>query len=322
MSDPQGATWLRINGIGHAFSRELGCTCDRCRSINFAVDEPPDKLEEEFPGWYDPPWRAHTSASILIPGAEGSVKSHILIDAGAGVGDSLVCSRLEGLDNIRAILISHWHPDHVLSLNQICESVRRSSQRKSVDFVKIPAYCTLATYDRLREKQGFSFEFNKRLCFHEILPGVPFQVEENPRITFTGLEVAHGKTKGAVIYVADIGPKRVIFAWDIDIPDAQLTPNGKKNIDVIRDNLSVLKDAALLLIAVNTWKETGTGHTSFVLAHEYIAEMNPKKTLLVHLSGHEDGKGNPGYGWSDLHWEHKVSPYKVEVAKQGMLIKI
>ena len=53
----------------------------------------------------DPPWRVHTSASILIPDEEGNVESHILVDDKAGVGDSLLCSKLQRLDNIKGIFV-------------------------------------------------------------------------------------------------------------------------------------------------------------------------------------------------------------------------
>ena len=94
--------WVHINGIGHAFSREIGCLCLRCKTINFAMSVPSGRLEQ-FDGWDDPPWRAHTSASILISDTEGqsTIKSHILIDIGAGVVDSLVSSKLKGLERLR-----------------------------------------------------------------------------------------------------------------------------------------------------------------------------------------------------------------------------
>lgn len=322
MNDLQPTIWVRINGIGHAFSREIGCNCGRCRTINFMMDEPPDKLVEEFRGWDDPPWRSHTSASILIPDEEGNVESHILIDIGAGVVDSLVSSKLKGLENIKGILISHWHPDHVLGLNQLCESLKRSAFRKGTKFVKVPVYCTLETYKRLRDKGVFSYEFDHRLCFHEILPEVPFKIDTTLPVTITASEVAHGKVKGSVIYIADIGQKKVVFGWDIDVPNAERPSDKKKNIDVIRDNHSIIEGANLLLMPSNTWKAKGTGHTSYIRACEYINEIGAKRTYLVHLSGHEDGEGCKGYGWTDSEWEAAVSPDGVDIARQGMLIGI
>lgn len=318
---------IRINGIGHAFSREIGCDCERCQTIKFAMTKPTGKLEE-FSGWDDPPCRAHTSASILIPDIEkpDEVKNHILIDVGSGVIDSLVSSKLKGLDRVRGVLISHWHPDHVLGLNQLCESLKRSAKRKGLNFTKIPVYCTLKTYDVLRDK--YPYELKTALCFHEILPGVPFKVNETPPITFIALEVAHGKAEGSVIYMANIEKRKVVFGWDIDEPNAERPSDKKKNIDIIRDNLSILECPDLLLMSANTWKATGTGHTSFLNACEYIDVIKAEKTktFLVHLSGHEDGEGNQGYGWSDSEWasqvREQVREYEVSIARQGMLFEI
>lgn len=313
--------WIRINGIGHAFSREIGCLCGRCQTINFPMAVPSGRLER-FDGWDDPPLRAHTSASILISDTEdqSTVESHILIDIGAGVVDSLASSKLKGLERIEGILISHWHPDHVLGLNQLCESLKRNAKRTRSEFVKVPLFCTLKTYNYLQEK--FSFELGEMLRFCEILSGVHFKVNCDSPITFTALEVAHGSVKGSVIYIAEIGEKKMVFGWDIDVPDAERPLDKKKNIDVIRDNPFILAGVNLLFMPANTWEATGTGHTSFLFARQYISEINAKKTLLVHLSGHEDGKGNPGYGWCDSEWASQVSKYGVGVARQGMLIEI
>lgn len=178
MTTPQASIWIRINGVGHAFSRELGCECQRCQTINFNLALPPRKLDI-FQGWDDPPWRAHTSASILIGDADGEVLSHVLIDCGAGVVDSLMCSGFTGLDRLAALLITHWHPDRVLSINQLSESLRRTAQRNKRPFRKVQAYTTLPTYDWVRRtKGGLDYEF--RIRPQEIVPEDPFLVTAGP----------------------------------------------------------------------------------------------------------------------------------------------
>ena len=320
--------FIRVNGIGHAFSKELGCCCGRCQTINFNMTTPSGLLEP-FDGWYDPPWRAHTSASILIPNEndDSMIKSHTLIDIGAGVIDGLVSSKLKGLENVDGLLISHWHPDHLLGINQFCESLKRTVVSQGRKFVKIPLFCTLETYDYLRGK--FSYEVEQFLRFCEVIPEVPFKLSENSPITFTPVNVAHGKgggtAKSAVIFIADFDNQemKVIFGWDIDVPEAKRMSDGKPNIDVIRDNLSLLTEADILFMEANTWKEaTNTGHTSFVLARQYIDAIQAKKVLLVHMSGHEDGEGNDGYGWNDKEWESAVDQFGVGIARQGMIIQL
>lgn len=324
--------FIRINGIGHAFSRELGCTCARCTVVNFAMEKPPQKLET-FRGWDDPPWRAHTSGSILIPDPDhdNKVKHHILIDVGAGVVDSLMCSGLEGLDQVDALLITHWHPDHVLGLNQFCESMKRSAKSRSRTFQKIPLFCTLETYEQLRENGGQAYVLQNHLALREILPEQPFELGTNPIVRFTPIPVAHSGIKGSVIFVAEIGlKKKVVFAWDIDVPGKELPSGGITNREIFHRNGTLFKNTQILFIAANTWTadeiENGgrkkTGHSSYQRAKFYIELIEAKTVFLVHMSGHEDGVGNRGYGWTDSDWESEVTKDKVLISRQGMVIEV
>jgi len=120
-------TYIRQDGNGPAFSRELGCLCGRCRAIQYDMTRPSGKLEE-FVGWPDPPCRAGTSASILT-GIDSLVKAHILIDVGPGVGDSLASSMIEGLENLSAVLASHWHPDHIRPHTVLLENLPKGPAR-------------------------------------------------------------------------------------------------------------------------------------------------------------------------------------------------
>jgi ribonuclease BN (tRNA processing enzyme) len=45
-----------------------------------------------------------------------------------------------------------------------------------------------------------------------------------------------------------------------------------------------------------------TGHLSFATARKFAKVLQPKETLLVHMGGHEEGEGNPGWGWTDDRW--------------------
>lgn len=317
--------FVRVNGTGHAFSRELGCRCGRCRAIDFAPTAATGRLET-FAGWNDPPNRAHTSASILVPDTRTAVRSHILIDVGEGVVDSLGSSDLDGLDNLDGLLISHWHPDHLLGTNHLCESLRRATKAKGRPVGKIPLFCTRETYDYLAGK--FSYEAQAFLEFREIASGQPFKVREDSPIDFMPIGVAHGLggglCKNAVIFVATASAsrKRVVFGWDIDVPDAKRPLDGHTNIDVIRENRAALSGAELYFLPANTWAATGTGHTSLLAAQQYINECHANRVLLLHMSGHEDGVGNAGYGWSDVEWADNVGARGLEVARQGMLIAV
>lgn len=280
---------------------------------------PPPGVLAPFPGWDNPPWRAHTSASILVADECGDVAGHVLIDCGAGVVDCLVCSGLAVLDNLAALLITHWHPDHVLSLNQLCESVSRSARRRKGTFSRIPVWCTQATYDWLTGRGGFAYEFKKCLQFQPISPGVRFTVPcGGVDVSCLPLPVAHSGIDGAVIFAAEIAGRKAVFAWDINEPSIQI-PNGTlSNQQVVELYLAGYRPDVLFM-ACNTWAATGTGHTSFQLARTYIQTIGAKNVYLTHLSGHEDGPGMPGYGWTDAKWECETG---MKIARQGMVIRL
>ena len=50
-----------------------------------------------------------------------------------------------------------------------------------------------------------------------------------------------------------------------------------------------------------------TGHLSFATARSFAEALRPKETLLVHMGGHEEGEGNPGWGWTDRQWGEEAS---------------
>ncbi|MBW3599710.1 MAG: MBL fold metallo-hydrolase, partial [Planctomycetes bacterium] len=121
--------------------------------MSYQLAPPPERLTE-FPGWADPPVRANTSASLLLGDEQGQVAGHMLIDAGGGVVDGLSGTPIPGLANVSAVLITHWHHDHISGLAQLGESLRRTARAQERPFLKIPLCCTLATFDALRERAG------------------------------------------------------------------------------------------------------------------------------------------------------------------------
>jgi hypothetical protein len=54
----------------------------------------------------------------------------------------------------------------------------------------------------------------------------------------------------------------------------------------------------------------------------YFEIVRARRTLLVHMSGHEDGPGAPGYGWTDAEWSAAAKKHGVEAARQGMILPI
>jgi glyoxylase-like metal-dependent hydrolase (beta-lactamase superfamily II) len=321
MSRHDLSLWVRINGNSHAFGREVGCDCGRCRTVNWRLEPPPQTLTD-FKGWDDPSVRANTSASLILGDAEGAAAGHVLVDAGGGVIDGLAASGIPGLENVSAVLVTHWHLDHVVGLNQLGENLRRSAKRHGADFPKVPLYCTLAAYHALRERAGLEYVLKRGFRFHEIVPEAPFTIDAGPAtVRVTALPVVHGSTEGAVIYVAEALGKKAVFAWDIESPEAAF-PDGRTNLDVFREHASLLEGAGLHIQECNTWSFPGRGHSTYRSARAYFEIVRARRTLLTHLSGHEDGPGNPGYGWTDAQWQAAVEKDGMGIARQGMTVPI
>ncbi|MBW3600849.1 MAG: hypothetical protein KY475_26730, partial [Planctomycetes bacterium] len=154
------------------------------------------------------------------------------------------------------------------------------------------------------------------------VPEAPFAVEAGPAtIRVTPLPVVHGKAEGAVIYIAEARGKKAAFAWDLETPDAAF-PGGRTNLDVFQSHESVLAGADVYVQECNTWSAAGKGHTAYQASQPYFDIVRARRTLLVHMSGHEDGPGNPGYGWTDEQWSAALKKDAVEAARQGMILRV
>lgn len=328
-SAPYPSPWfLRINGVAHAFSRQLGCSCARCKHIDYAMAKPPG-IPAPFGGWPDPPWRANTSVSLLFPDSEDPhrVGAHVLFDVGAGVVKSLAASGLHGLERLAALFLTHWHPDHVIGENMLGECIRRADATR----VPICLYCHEDTFAKVAER--FPYDMSHNYCHVPFVNGVPFKVQGLEGLEFTAIPVRHGKYEGCVMYVVrDIATgTRVLLAWDIDGPRATMEDGVTRNVDVFGD--PALADVEMLVLDSNTFQVShntrgfrrhGTGHTSFLEAWEYVQACRPLSLGVVHLSGHEDwtGAGMLGHGWTDEEWHRAVSDYALSHPVAGRQVHV
>lgn len=103
--------------------------------------------------------------------------------------------------------------------------------------------------------------------------------------------------------------KKVVLLWDIDNRNGWI---DNPTSDEQKEAVKMLSGADYLFIDCNTWSVEepngkNTGHASFLTVLRYAKVLSPTRTtFLVHLSGHEDGKGNPGWGWNGPTWEQKA----------------
>jgi len=294
---------LILNGLDHAFLREFGCSCNRCAKQR--------RL-------------ANTSVSLISLDDNGRVLRHVLFDIGMGVVNSLVDSPYLSGDKARLdwLIISHWHPDHVLDLNRLCETWRRTFKRRGEQWKRIPTWCRSGTAEWLKRNQAYEWTLLEPHLSGEVIPpgidpGVKLGTIE---IGIDGLRITpitvshctadmHPETRQLLYccasFVIKIKDKKAVLLWDVDNKNDWI----EKPTNVQQEEtVELLSNADYLFVDCNTWNAEivngrNTGHIAFSTVKRYVKALNPKLTLLVHLSGHEDGEGNPGWGWLDRDWE-------------------
>jgi hypothetical protein len=175
----------------------------------------------------------------------------------------------------------------------------------------------------------FRYEFDEMLSFREITSGKTFSLSQVPDIRFTPIEVAHGEVEGSVIFVAEFSHhKKCIFAWDIDHPKATRPSDKTSNLDIIRNHKNLLENPDLLFLETNGWAENAPGHGSLIDAQSYLNIINPRKVILLHLSGHSDKTGQPAFGWSDSQWRENIkhnppfTNFPMRIGNQGMILTL
>lgn len=294
---------LVVNGLGHAFLREFGCSCARCR--------------EEKQG-------ANTSVSIVGGDPRTDrITWHALVDVGLGVNTSLCNYFNPDEARIDQLLLSHWHPDHTLEINRLGETARRTAFRRGEKYTKIPTWCRNGTARWLQK--NYSYEWYRHLLPHNtneashpgsILDAVPLEVTG---LKITPVAVSHvtadidpanfkDRLYCSAFFVVEAGGKKAVLLWDADgSNDWILDPDTPEREEAV----TLISGADYLFIDCFSWNtETvrgfNTGHLSFNTVRKFAAAIEPRRTLLVHMSGHEDGEGNPGWGWTDEQWTEEA----------------
>lgn len=296
---------LIVNGLEHAFLREFGCTCARCLRQGRV---------------------ANTSASLVSLENNGETRHHILFDVGMGVVDSLQnCSLLTNVKTqLDWLILTHWHPDHVLDLNRLCETWRRTLKRGGKEFQPIPTWCRRGTAKWLEQDHGYEWKNLLKPFISEenkphgmILAPIQVGIED---LKITPITVSHCTANMnsenpredlpcCASIVIQTNSKKAVLLWDIDNRnDWIVNPTSDEQKEAVK----LVSEADYLFVDSNTWSVEeidgiNTGHASFATVQRYVKVLSPKgETLLVHLSGHEDGEGKRGWGWLDWKWEQEA----------------
>ena len=213
----------------------IACRCPVCQSID----------------WHDK--RLRTSAMIEIGGKK------IVIDAGPDFRYQMLRS---GVEDIRAILLTHAHKDHIGGLDDV----------RAFNWVKkgeVDIYGNHETKTGVYKDFSYAFaDFRypgvPEINFH-LLDGSPFYIDD---ICIVPIPVLHHKME---VYGFRIGN----FAY---ITDANFIPDS---------SMKLLKGIEYLVINALR-KEKHLSHFTLSEALEVIQKLNPRQSYLTHI-GHQMG---------------------------------
>lgn len=301
-----------VNGLDNAYIRELGCQCERCKRQTRA---------------------ANTSVSILETLPNGTVKRHLLVDAGAGVRESLMSHVVLRPDFVLdGVLLTHWHVDHTCELTHLAGTLARSQAREGKTLEPIPVWCRYGSERWLQKNLLEKAPLEFRPFGHLEPSGV---LLESVAVGWTGMRVTPVTISHSS---ADISPNggnedfpsccgyllefangvRVALLWDMDVSNTWLEHPNAQNLET----LERLRGVDHLFIDSNTWlydqNKFGrpASHLSFAIVRRFAAILEPKQTWLMHLSGHEDQPGS-GFGWDDATWRHNAKNAWIEAGLNG-----
>ncbi|MCA9936836.1 MAG: MBL fold metallo-hydrolase [Ardenticatenaceae bacterium] len=288
---------LVVNGLEAPMLRQFGCECDRCAS---------------------PERQANTSVSLLGLNGSDEAEYHVLVDVGIGVVDSLLQNpylygRRARLD---WLLLTHWHPDHTLGINQLCVSYHLTRQRSGRDTAQVPVWCRAGTAAWLQRERGYEWQTFLQPHISEeneppgrLLPPLDLGIAG---LKVTPVTVSHfGADRSpddaqqvqysCAAFIVETAVAKTVLLWDIDSENEWLV---SPQTEVERTAVAHLAHADRLFIDTAFWraKKHRATHPSFDNVQRIVANLQPKETLLVHLSGHPDGAGNPGWGWTNAQW--------------------
>lgn len=302
---------LHINGLDNAFPREFGCDCRRCMR---------------------PERAANTSMSLIGTQDDDRITAfHALIDCGFGISESLAGNLLLRGDRARLdwLLFTHWHSDHSAELNRICAGWMRTCVRRGQPFNRINAWCREGSAQWLAHDFGGAWrmfiEPHIAPSFNDagvVLAPVPITA---PDLTITPITLHHSSADVAqddvkrrqpacAGFVIQTQQRKAVLFWDMDNTNTWITaPQNDAHVAAIQ----LARGADVLCLDCNTWRFKGTSekpasHASFHAHVQNIRALAPRQTLLMHLSGHEDDRGD-GFGWLDAEWQaHAQAEWQVQ----------
>lgn len=291
-----------INGVGSAFLRIFGCSCNRCLTETEQVN---------------------CSASLLSFDEKDNTIHHVLFDIGEGVTQQLARSpALQGEQaRLDWLCLTHWHPDHTKDINRLLASYIMAGKvidGKERDKVKM--WCRNGTADWMQKLHQYEVEsFTHTHVSGEFLPPghilspIPMGV---PGVLVTPFTVSHQNADMnawqvrehrfcCAGFVIQSNSKKLVILWDIDSENGWLE---RPSTPAQKETVNLLTDADHIFVDCTFWKEKGkpTNHASFEHVMRYGRMLQPKNMWTVHITGHVEGIGNEGFGWTNKEWTQQA----------------
>lgn len=204
----------------------------------------------------------------------GNANHGILIDAGIGVRTIKKRLKERGyeFDDIRAILITHDHMDHIKSVSTLAHNQH------------IPIYATQKVHDAISKHRLMKYPI-ATLNKHIVVQGTPFQIEN---FLFTAFHVPHDSTDNSGYYI-QFGNHKMTLATDIGVITPEMIPYlTRAHHLIIESNY----DEEMLRTGSYPYHlkqriTSGTGHISNRQTAEFLAEHcngHVRNIWLCHLS--------------------------------------
>ena len=291
--------------------------------INGAGNAWPVLLGENHPFYNREKEEDLANASFSILGKEGKeISSELLIDAGHGIIQYLLKHRNRIPE---AMVISHPHLDHTLSLDWIAQSYYKKWKKQK----RYPVYSTEYCFEAIL----VAFPHLKSILEHKALvPGEIRIVDEIPEIALTAFPVYHGNSAyGASAIMVSINEEdKILFTGDILSPlfrkedYRKLTAipflvgdannrfpypksnhwsiiSNPENTDTKNNRLADFRKELKIVEMIEAQKpdkinrkyllrvqQEFRADTAVLSMEEMVSKINPGTVLLYHYSGDED----------------------------------